>query len=539
MKTKLFIMFLIFSFPLFAQFGSQDSGGKLIDEQACFDVKFYDIAITISPEDKAIAGNAAISLTAVKDFQKIMIDLDEPYNIQDLEWLASGKTVNYTHEKGKIWITFPETIKSGTQVKLRIEYSGIPRVAQRPPWDDGFIWKKAKDGSDWASVSCQGGGADIWWPCKDHPSDEPDSVALHFTVPEKLDCISNGRFVSAVQNNDETKTYNWFVSTPINNYNVTFYLGPYREIDYDYTSVTGEKFPFIVWALPENYEKAKLHAPQFLQQMKVNEEILGPYPFRGDKYGVVEAPHLGMEHQSAIAYGYGWKNHESFEFDWLHQHEFSHEWWGNLVTAKDWSDFWIHEGTGTYMQPLYLEKVFGKNEYFKYMQSIKRFSNKTPVAPRGELTSGQSYNLDIYYKGAWVLHTLRYYLGDSTFFKVLRRWAYPTVEMEKIKDGRQCRLATTDEFLDIAEKVSGKKLGWFWEVYLRHKSLPVLKSKVENGNLLLNWETEDNLPFELPVEIKTGERITRVNMEKGSGEVIINSGDEITIDPEDWILREN
>lgn len=537
MKSKLLLLAFLLSFPVLAQFGSQDSGGKLIEEQSCYDVKFYDINLRISPVDKAIGGKVIVSLTAVKDFNKIMIDLDEPFNISDIEWLGSDKTVDFIHDKGKIWITFPEQIKTGANIKLAVNYSGMPRIAQRAPWDDGFIWKKTKDGIDWASVTCQGGGADIWWPCKDHPSDEPDSVSLHFTVPAGLDCISNGRFVSAVNNGDGTKTFNWFVSTPINNYSVTFYLGPYKRIDYDYTSVTGEKIPFMVWVLPENYEKAKAHASQFLTHMKVMEEILGPYPFRADKYGVVEAPHLGMEHQTAIAYGYGWNNHKDFEFDWLHHHEFSHEWWGNLVTAKDWSDFWIHEGTGTYMQPLYLEKVFGKDQYFKYMKSIKRFSNKTPVAPRGEKTSGESYNLDIYYKGAWIVHTLRYYLGDETFFKVFRRWAYPTEEMEKITDGRQCRLATTDEFLDIAEKVSGKKLDWFFEVYLRHKSLPVLKSTIEGDKLTLKWETEDNIPFYLPVEVKIGNKTERISMDNGSGELKIRPGSSVVIDPEDWILR--
>ncbi|PKL83941.1 MAG: peptidase M1 [Ignavibacteriae bacterium HGW-Ignavibacteriae-3] len=412
----------------------------------------------------------------------------------------------------------------------------MPRIAKRPPWDDGFVFSKSKDGRDWVTVTCQGGGADIWWPCKDHPSDEPDSVSLHFTTRSDLALISNGKFISSIDNNDGTKTSNWFVSTPINNYGVIFYIGPYERIDYDYTGITGEKFPFTVWVLPENLEKAKKHAPQFLTHMKVMEELIGPYPFRKDKYAVVESPHLGMEQQSAIAYGYGWKNHPQFAFDWLHHHEFSHEWWGNLVTCADWSDFWIHEGIGTYMQPLYLEKVFGKDEYFRYMKSIKRFGNKVPVAPRGEKTSGESYGNDIYYKGGWIVHTLRYYLGDEIFFKVLRKWAYPTEEMEKIKDGGQCRFATTDELLVMAEKISGKKLDWFFEVYLRNAPLPKLSVIQTLDKVELRWETEDNLPFTLPVEVKLGDDFVRIEMKDGKGEFALPSGTEYVIDPNGWIL---
>jgi len=539
MKKAAYLI-LVLTTTLLAQFGSQDSGGKLIPEQRCYDVKFYDITLTIDPMEKVIAGYTIIKASAVTDLQKIIVDLDNTFTISEFVRVDNGNEteIPYQHENGKIAITFPNIIKMGESFSVRISYAGAPRVAKRPPWDDGFIWSKTKNGKDWISVTCQGGGADIWWPCKDHPSDEPDSVATHFTIPADLVCIGSGKLSSSVDNKDGTKTWNWFSHTPINNYNVMFYIGPYQAIDYDYTSVTGEKFPFTVWVLPESLEKAKAHAPEFLKQMKVQEELIGPYPFRIDKYSVVEAPHLGMEHQTAIAYGYGWKNHEKFPFDWLHQHEFSHEWWGNLVTVADWSDFWIHEGIGTYMQPLYLEKVYGKQMYLDYMKSIKRFSNKQPLAPRGEKTSGEIYGGDIYYKGGWVVHTLRYYLGDETFFKVLRRWAYPTEAMEKIKTGAQCRNATTDELLQMAEKFSDKKLDWFWEVYIRQASLPKLHYKQDQNRLILWWETENNISFSLPVDIKVAGEIKRVEMIGGKGEIALTQNSEFTIDPSEWLLMD-
>ncbi|MCX6174997.1 MAG: M1 family metallopeptidase [Ignavibacteriales bacterium] len=540
MKKIISLLFIVLSTQIFAQFGSQDSGGKLSPFQACYDVKFYDLNLTIDLNEKAIAGTVIMRAQALSDFKKILIDLDSRYTIDGVQSVLDNKQeidLKFTHESNKVWIDFPATIKKGEFFSTKITYAGLPRIAKRPPWDDGLVLAKTKDGKDWVTLTCQGGGADTWWPCKDHPSDEPDSVSLHFTAPSDLILVSNGRFISSNENNNGTKTWNWFVSTPINNYGVIFYLGPYKRIDYDYTSVTGEKFPFTVWVLPESYEKAKEHAPQFLIHMKVMEELIGPYPFRGDKYAVVEAPHLGMEQQTAIAYGYGWKNHPQFAFDWLHHHEFSHEWWGNLVTCRDWSDFWIHEGIGTYMQPLYLEKVFGKDEYFRYMKSIKHFSNKNPVAQRGEKTSSESYNNDIYYKGGWIVHTLRYYLGDEMFFKVLRRWAYPTEEMEKIKDGRQCRITTTDELMEMAEKISGKKLDWFFEVYLRHAPLPILNVKSTNNKVELSWETENNLPFPMPVDVSIAGKIVRMEMKNGISVIDLPQGSDFTVDPMDWVLK--
>jgi aminopeptidase N len=538
---KFFVFIFLFASIFFAQSNKQDSGGKLSPFQSSYDVQFYDISITIDLIDKAISGSVIMRSKAISDLSKIFVDLDNVYQIESVEQLLetkSTKELKFIHDSGKVWIEFPKTIKAGDIFQTKISYAGIPAVAKRPPWDEGFVWSKSKDGKDWITVTCQGGGADVWWPCKDHPSDRADSVFLHFTVPADLTCVGSGRLKSVNNNNDKTKTWDWYVSTPINNYCVMFYLGNYKQIDYDYISITGEKFPFTVYVLPENFEKAKEHAPQFLQQMKIQEELIGPYPFRADKYSVVEAPHLGMEHQTAIGYGYGWKNHPQFQFDWLHHHEFSHEWWANLVACKDWSEFWIAEGLGTYMQPLYLEKVFGIDEYHRYMKSIKRFANKVPVAPRGEKTSGESYNLDIYYKGAWIIHTLRFYLGDEIFFKILRRWAYPTEKMEKITDGRQCRFATTDELLNMAENISGKKLDWFWNIYLRQAPLPIFHYKKESSQIFLWWETENNNPFSLPVEVSFGGKIVRVEMNNGQGKIKLEQEEELIVDPNEWILAD-
>ncbi len=468
--------------------------------------------------------------------KEFVLDLNDRYRITKIVWDAPTeyKELSFKHENGKIKISLSEEVIKGNSFTVKIYYGGKPRVAEKPPWDDGFTWSKTKDGEPWIGVTCQGGGADTWWPCKDHPSDEPDSVLLNWTVPKNLICASNGKLRYVLANKEGTQTFSWFVSTPINNYGISIHVAPYDTIQYKYTSVTGEEIPVTIWVLPESMEKAREHCPEFLDHLRFYEELLGPYPFRADKYGVAETPYLGMEHQTIIANGYGYKK-DQFGFDWLHHHELGHEWWGNMVTAKDWSDFWIHEAVCAYMQTLYIEDKLESGNTTAFMMNWKLWKNEQPIAPRKEMTENEAYTNDMYSKGAYVLHTLRYYLGDEVFRKVLRRWAYPDPKMEKITDGRQCRFATTDEFLEIAEKVSGRELDWFWVVYFRQASLPVLKAEIKNEILYLEWEIENDLPFSVPVEVKLGDEIVKVEMCEGAGSVKIPEGVKPVIDPDKWI----
>jgi aminopeptidase N len=527
---------IIFSIVSFPQFGSQDSGGPLTPEWTAYDIKYYNINLIINPENQAINGWVGVTAEAANNMMEIVLDLDDRYKIIKIlcDTPDAYQELSFKHENGKIKIDFQEEVIKGTTFSIKIYYGGKPRVAERPPWDDGFTWAKTESEEDWIGVTCQGGGADTWWPCKDHPSDEPDSVSLNFTVPNNLICASNGRLRKVIDNKDGTKTYFWFVSTPINNYGISINIAPYDTIQYTYTSVTGEEIPVTIWVLPESMDKARKHCPEFLSHLKFYEKLLGPYPFREDKYAVAEAPYLGMEHQTIIANGYGYKD-DKYGFDWLHHHELGHEWWGNMVTAKDWSDFWIHEAICGYMQTLYIEEIVDDDTASAFMMNWKNWKNEQPIAPRKEMTSNEAYTNDMYSKGSSVLHTLRYYLGDETFRKVLRRWSYPKPEMEKIKDGGQCRFATTDDFLKIAEEVSGKKLDWFWEVYFRQAYLPILNSEIKDGINYLNWETENNIPFSIPVEIKIGNIIYKVEMLDGKGSIDVPSGVEPVIDPDKWL----
>ena len=359
-------------------------------------------------------------------------------------------------------------------------------------------------------------------------------MLLNWTVPGDLVCASNGKPRYVVDNKEGTKTFSWLVSTPINNYGISIHIAPYDTIQYSYTSVTGEIIPVTIWVLPESMEKARKHCPEFLEHLKFYEELLGPYPFRDDKYGVAETPYLGMEHQTIIANGYGYRT-DQFGFDWLHHHELGHEWWGNMVTAKDWSDFWIHEAVCGYMQTLYIEDKLENKNPSAFMMNWKLWENKQPIAPRKEMTENEAYTNDMYSKGSFVLHTLRYYLGDETFRKVLRRWAYPDPNMEEVTDGSQCRFATTEEFLEIAEKVYGKKLDWFWEVYFRQASLPILKTRIKDETLYLEWKIENDISFALPVQVKIGDEIVKIEMKDGAGSMNIPEGVEPEIDPGKWL----
>jgi aminopeptidase N len=285
-----------------------------------------------------------------------------------------------------------------------------------------------------------------------------------------------------------------------------------------------------------------------LTDLAFYEEYLGPYPFRADKYGVAETPHLGMEHQTIIAYGNDFTLNEH-GFDWLHHHELGHEWWGNLVTALDWRDFWLHEGFCSYMQALYAGDLSGPDAYHAAMApSRPRIRNVKPLAPRESKTEGEMYLLppdyvesdgDIYNKGKWVLHTLRYLIGDEAFLRSLRRMAYPSPEMEALTDGRQTRFATTDDFRLIAEEESGRDLDWFFEVYARQPVLPKLIVDRVGNELTIRWDTPNELPFPMPVDVEVDGTTTRIEMTSGRANLSLSEVSAApSIDPLNWILKE-
>lgn len=524
------------------------SGGPLMPEQAAYDVKSYDLDMHVRPADQSIIAVLTVRALIVHPINQFVLDLDTALTVATVALVnadGSEQPLKYERRESKLWLALPAAKQPGEEVRIRIAYGGKPRTAPRPPWVGGFVWSKTADGQPWLGVACQNDGAKIWFPSKDHPSDEPETVSLHFTVPQPLIAASNGRLQSVVKNPDGTQTFNWFVSMPINNYDITLNVAPYKTIEDKYAGAGG-LVPITFWVLPEDYDKG----PGLLKQVKdflsFYEEYLGPYPFRAEKLGIAETHYLGMENQTIIAYGNHFQNNAD-GFDSLMLHELGHEWWGNLVTASDWRDFWLHEGFESFMDTLYLERLHGKDAYLKAMANrMTHLRNMQPVAPRESRTTVQMYMAapdylnsdgDIYGKGAVILHTLRYLIGEQAFFKALRRMAYPDPRTEKITDGRQVRFATTDDFLKIAESAASRKLGWFFEVYLRQPNLPRLITEQSNNQLTMHWDTPEGLPFPMPVEVQIGNSTKRYEMSGESVSIPFQSGQKVVVDPQGWILK--
>jgi aminopeptidase N len=341
------------------------------------------------------------------------------------------------------------------------------------------------------------------------------------------------------------RTFHWKVHNPIANYAVALNIAPYEIVETTFHSVGGEAVPVAFYALPEDEVRARRRLPEFLDHLRFFEELLGPYPFRNEKYGVAQTPHLGMEHQTIIAYGYDFQ-HDAYGYDWLHHHEASHEWWANLVTCRDWKDMWLHEGFGTYMQFLYVERMHGAEGMQRHMSERRReIHNARPVAPELSADSKGIYfgnteerDNDIYYKGAWVLHTLRYLIGDEAFFASLRRFAYPTAEMEKVTDGSQVRFADTNDYRKLVEQTTVRDLGWFFDVYLHQPKLPKLQYRRDREGVQLTWTVPEGHEFEMPVPVRIDGEIQRIAMPGGKGQFDLAEGKRIEIDPEHWILRD-
>lgn len=537
---------LLFVATVAAQYNILDSGGKLPPEQAAYNVHHYDLDLSIDPADSSIYGRVITHAQIVHPLEHFVLDLDTVFAVHAVNYIEGGQhpvLLKYEIRNGQIWADLPTTRQPGDEVAIEVEYSGKPRVAVDPPWEGGFTWAETLDGQPWIGVTSQLYGANIWWPVKDHPSDRADSILFNVTIPDSLIAAASGRLREVVNHDNGLSTYKWFVSTPINNYALSVNIAPYEVIERSYTSITGDGFPIIFWVLPENYEKAEKLFEQIIQHMNFFEEYLGPYPFRADKYGVAESPYLGMEHQTIIAYGAGYQNDVVYNtgsgFDDLHHHELGHEWWGNMVSSYDWRDFWLHEGFCTYMQPLYAEYLHGEEQYQKFMNALRvRIANNHPVSPRETMSSREmDEDQDVYMKGAWFLHTLRYLIGDNHFFEALRLMAYPDPEHEAVSDGSNSRFAATDDFLTIAEEVSNQKLDWLFEVYLRQETLPELIQQRKGDKVKLSWQVNDDLYFPMPLEIKINGNTKRIHIPPEGVILNLDEGDTLDVDPNHWVLR--
>lgn len=452
---------------------TQDAGGALMPEQAAYDVTFYDLALTIDPEGRQIAG----SLTAHADLHErlsvFVLDLDDRLTVEQAEvWTGRRfEGAAFSHDANRVRISLPRRAVRDRRARVRVTYAGAPREAPNPPWDGGFTWARTADHHPWIATSCQTLGADLWWPVKDHPSDEPDSMALRFTVPKPLVAASNGTLRN-VRDEGTARTYEWFVSTPINSYTVALNVAPYDTLQVPYTSTSGEAMPLTFWVLPEDAGRARRALPGFIDQLRFLEETFGPYPFQQDKFGIAQTPFLGMEHQTLIAYGHDFTSGGlgyDVGFDALFLHEMAHEWFGNLVTSPDWKDFWLHEGFATYVEVLYAEHRYGERGYRAVMAHVRDNARPGQIARRQPTSALEMYGSNVYYKGALVLDALRTEVGDAVFFKVLRRMTGVAGAHDQVA---AARFLTTDQFVALVQAEAGRPLDAFFDRYVYGSELP-------------------------------------------------------------------
>ena len=511
-------------------------------EQEAVVFELADLSFKVDPANKHLAGDAKLTFQATKPISALVVDLDRNFRVASVE--VDGTPVRagtWKNPEGRMTVPLARPLAAGQRATLRIRYDGKPHVAKRAPWDGGFVWATAPTGEPWVASAIQGNGCDLFWPCIDHPQGEPLQVDQHITVPQPLVAAGNGVALGMDPAGEGWHTYHWRTKNP-DTYAISLNIGPYELLQAEYKSRFGNTIPLRFWHLRGNGDKARELFAEFTPMMDFFEEVIGPYPFASEKMGVVETPHLGMEHQTINAYGNEYKKAE-FGYDWLLQHEFAHEWFGNQLTNKDWDDMWLHEGFGTYMQPLYLQWLRGDREYqATLMKQRAAVANKHPIVHGRSMREADVYSneigpgLDIYYKGSLVLDTLRHLVGDQAFFDATRQVVYGRTDP---KPGNfQPLYADTQDFAAAVKQVTGKDYGWFFDAYLYQPKLPELLATRTGDRLDVRWKVPGDKPFPMPVQVRVGNEVKTLAMADGAGSVPIAAGQSFTLDPHSKVLRE-
>ncbi|MES2628174.1 MAG: M1 family metallopeptidase [Bacteroidota bacterium] len=504
MKKLLTIATLLSATGLFAQksFTRADSlRGGLRPERTNYDVNYYHLDVDVDIAGKSIKGSVEMLFTQLvpETSQRIQIDLFRNLKITGITD-ANGAPLEFQREEDAVWVTRKVAMQAGEHFEVNVAYEGVPTEAKKAPWDGGFDWKKDDKGNPWVGVAVEGIGASLWWPNKDHLSDEPDSMRISLTVPKELMGVSNGNLESQEELGAKTR-YNWKVSYPINNYNVSLYIGKYAHFQDTYHGSEGP-YDLDYYVLDYNLDKAKEQFKQVKPMFDCYEKFLGPYPFPKDGYALVETPYLGMEHQGAIAYGNKYLNgymgrDASFlglKFDYIIIHETGHEYWGNSVSMKDLADMWIHEGFCTYSEALYVECMNGADTALKYSNSWKfRVANDIPII--GSYGVNNEGSGDMYYKGALMLHTLRYLVNnDELWFRTIK----------DIQRDFRFKTTSTDEMIRYMNGKLNKDYTAVMMQYLGKANPPILNYQVEQKgkNLELKIKWDDVSPdFAMPLGV--------------------------------------
>ena len=507
LRHSLFMVLVtLFAADLHAQFTRADSlRGGLPPERTCYDVRTYHLDVRIDPADSSVRGSNTIVFTGVEPSRIIQLDLFANMDLGRVTLDGSSESLPLTRELGAFFVRLPKPLEVGRDYTLRVEYGGKPQVAKMPPWDGGFTWTRDSSGQPWVAVTCQGTGASLWWPNKDHQADEPDSMMLSVTVPPGLHNVSNGRLrATTTQPNGWTRS-DWSISYPINNYNVTVNIGRFAHLADTWTNASGTALTLDYYVLPENTDAARKQFAEVKDMMACFERSFGPYPFYRDGYKLVESPHLGMEHQTAVAYGNkyvnGYRGRSTSQigvaFDFIVIHESAHEWWGNSVTSKDIADMWIHESFGAYAEAVYVECRWGKEEAMTYVNGKKpNVRNDRPII--GTPGVNHEGSGDMYDKGQLVLNTLRHVVDNDALW---------TAALRGLQERYRLSTVTAQDIFSFIDSTTKADHATFYDQYFRGTKIPRLDVRVtkkgSDVKAQYRWAT-DVAGFSMPAVLFLG-----------------------------------
>lgn len=494
----LLIGFNTISFGQKKTFTHQDTlRGTITPERAWWDLTYYHLNVKVAIENQSISGSNLIQYKVLKANQLMQIELQEPLKIVKIE--QNKQVLDFRKDGYSYFIKLLEEQKLGDINELTVYYQGKPQKSKNPPWSGGLTWKTDKNGNPWIVTTCQGDGASLWWPNKDHAYDEPDSMLISVTIPEHLIDVSNGKLISTINNKDQTKTYNWLVSNPINNYGVNINIGDYVHFSEKYEGLKGA-LDCDYYVLRDHLSAAKKQFKEVPRMLSAFEHWFGPYPFYEDGYKLVHVPYAGMEHQSSVTYGNGFKNGYhgqdisgsgwGMKFDFIIIHESGHEWFANNITHIDVADMWIHEGFTSYSENLFLDYHYGRKASSEYVIGLrKRIRNDSPII--GIYNVHQEGSSDMYYKGANILHTLRQLIEDDKLWRAIltglnQDFYHQTVTSQQVEN-----------YLSVKSK---KDLSAFFNQYLRTTQIPIIEYQVNHDILKYRYNNVVE-GFDMPIKI--------------------------------------
>jgi aminopeptidase N len=473
--------------------------GMLTPLRTSYDINYYHLDVKFDIDNKFISGNVLFKFTTVEDFTKLQFDLFSNLKVEKVVY--KGQQLPYTREFNAVFITFPKTIAKGSKDEFTVYYSGNPTIAKRAPWDGGIEYNVDSLGHKWVSTACQGMGASVWWPTKDHQADEVDSALISISVPNGLKDVSNGRLRKVTRLKDGYTRFDWFVANPINNYDIEANIGDYAHYSDTYMGQKG-KLTMDFWPLSYNLEKAKKQwGANAKPMLKAFEHWFGPYPFYEDGYKLIESHHLGMEHQSGTAYGNHYQNGYlgrdlsgtgwGLKWDFIVVHESGHEWFGNNITSKDLGDMWIHESFTNYSESLFIEDNWGKQAGLEYIHGSRLgiVNDRPIVGPYGVNKEGSG---DMYPKGGNMLNMVRTIINDDDKWRGILRGLNKTFYHQTV---------TYDQVVNYINEQSGKNLSPVFSQYLKHANIPTLEFMTINGKLMVRW-IADEPEFAMPVKVR-------------------------------------